>query len=448
MLNQPGYPLPSGEAYTDDIVCQLVYLPNRPEYWRALLAALHYFATWKAWERDDDHRGADAARAWRESFELTLECWRMTCLNQLQEDVANIFVLLRDRKDCCDDNITYGPQTEVGTEIEPEVGDPPDYYGETAVTDWDDWLEHVCHNAHLYVDSLVWQATEMNTLLTLGGVGIGFLGAALVLLSFVGVGLAVTYALVAATAAGILELGSLGIFLTTADDIEDARNDIVCSLLWGNSLSDAVETALGSASLDWLSFFSQIDYESATAIIYEGGYESEYLPADTRDDCECVIPGMFAYTFVDPDKQGWNMDTGTSTAFVLGGLAYNMATDQVEVLESTSETGNSLASRFSISTPVTINYLRFRFRFHTNGQTMGTWYFHLRVIDQDSTVVQSAQYHTSGYAEDEWHEIEWYLGQDVELRHSTACFGGRWRRYQSAAGGQRIILDDIVGAYV
>lgn len=284
--NPPGYPLPAGELGSDDIVCQLVYLPDQPEYWQALYSAIGYFATWRAWERDDDKRGKDAASNWRAALELTTECWRMTCLDEITDRMDDIIAMLAMKKDCCDDNIVYGPGTEVTTEIEPDVGDPPDYYGETAVTDWDDWREHVCHNAHVWVDSLVWQANEMDVLTQLGGVTIGAVGAGLLLLGAAGLLIAVPYAAVALTAAGILAAGSFVIFLTTADDIEDAREDIVCALIQGGSVHDVIEDALGAASLDWLLFFSQIPYDNVTAIIYEGGFESEYLPADLRDDCD------------------------------------------------------------------------------------------------------------------------------------------------------------------
>ncbi|GAH78283.1 unnamed protein product, partial [marine sediment metagenome] len=162
--NPPGYPLPDGELGDDDLVCQLVYLPNRPEYWQALLAAVHYFSTWKAWERDDDKRGKDAAANWRDAFELTIGCWRMTCLEELTETVTDILELLQTKKDCCDDNVTYDIVEDIETDIVPFEGDAPEVYGETEIEDWDEWAEHVCYNAHLYVDYLahagdtIWEA--------------------------------------------------------------------------------------------------------------------------------------------------------------------------------------------------------------------------------------------------------------------------------------------------
>ena len=108
--NPPGYPLPAGELGEDELVCQLVFLPNRPEYWQAFLGAYGYLATWKAWERDDDKRGKDAAANWRSALELTMECWRMACLTQLQDDVAAIRSAVEAGFCCRESDPTDGDQ--------------------------------------------------------------------------------------------------------------------------------------------------------------------------------------------------------------------------------------------------------------------------------------------------------------------------------------------------
>lgn len=284
--NEPGYPLPSGELGEDEIVCQLVYLPNRTEYWQALLAAIHYMSTWRAWERDDDKRGKDAAANWREAFELTIGCWRMTCLEDLTQTVTDILELLQTRKDCCDDSITYLPVEDIETDIIPFEGDPPEVYGETEIEDWDEWAEHVCYNAHLYVDYLahagdtLWEASKARAIV------IGLIAALLMLLAASGIGAPVAYGLAAAVVSGIVLGGTLATFDGTEEAIEDARGDIVCAILEGTGLAPAVETALDSG-VDWDLFYQWIPYENAIAIIYEGGANGEFLPAETRDDCGC-----------------------------------------------------------------------------------------------------------------------------------------------------------------
>lgn len=303
-MHERGYLLPSGALGNDEIACTVVFYPDRPEYRAALQGSLAYLATWIAWEKDDDKRGKDAADNWREAYEHTLECWRMGCFEQLTDDVADILLLLQQKKDCCDDSVTYGPSTEVETEIDPGVGDPPDFYGETAVTDWDDWLEHVCYNAHAYVDSLVFAAETLETYWTLSGFVLSAITPLLNILSFVGMTLPFPFGTAATLLANILASVTSSTFEDTADDLETARDDIVCSLLQGTGLADAVEDALGSGT-DWSLFFSSVDYDSATAIIYEGGYGSEYLPSETKDDCtDCGYVQL-----EDDDLEVWVVNT-------------------------------------------------------------------------------------------------------------------------------------------
>jgi hypothetical protein len=266
-------------------------------------------ATWKAWERDSDKRGKDAAANWREAFELTMECWRMACLEDLKKDVSDILVLLANRKDCCDDNVTYNIQIQIGTEIDPGIGDPPEFYGETAVSDWDDWLEHVCYNANLYVDNLINMASQMEGAVAQSSIYIGLIAAALAVLSFSGIGLPIAYLLAAGVVAGLILTATTSTFDTTAEDFEDARESIVCALLLGYDLASAVEGALSSGAA-WDLFYQFADYSSATAAIYEGGYNQDYLPSETRDDCE-----VCAKVLVDDSEVWTDVVFGTFISF-------------------------------------------------------------------------------------------------------------------------------------
>lgn len=208
----------------------------------------------------------------------------MACLETLIADVEQIRNLLETKKDCCDSNTVYFPTDLPETEITPGVGDPPDYYGETAVTDWDDWAEHVCYNAHAYVDYLKTVSYNLMNAVNISSIFLGLISSALVLLAFSGIGLPIAFGLAAAVVTGIALGATATTFATTASDFESAREDIVCAIVTGNSLADAVEDALSSGT-DWDLFFQFVDYESAIAILYEGGYETEYLPSETRDDC-------------------------------------------------------------------------------------------------------------------------------------------------------------------
>jgi len=274
----------------------LVFYPDKEEYRRALLGSLSYLGTWLAWELDDQKRGRQAAQAWKNANDLTLECWNMACLEQLQEDVAAIRALLAGADYCCNGNTTINPGPGQTTEIEPGVGDPPPYYGETEITSWEDWEEHVCYNAHRWVDDLIATAETLNEGSNTGIITLGLVAAALALLSFTGLGIPIAITIAITSLSAISAAGAL-IFADTAQDLEDAREDIVCALINGEDVETVINDALGEASLDYTSFFQHIDYSSATSIIYEGGANGEYLPAETSDECDCEP----TYTVVDLD---------------------------------------------------------------------------------------------------------------------------------------------------
>lgn len=294
-----GYTLPPGDAFEEDLCCAIIYYPDREEYRRALLGAVTYFATWTAWERDSSKRGKDAARAWQLALEQTMECWNMACMEDLIAIQQEILTFLQSKKDCCDDGVTYDPQETVETDIVPNVGDPPDFYGETAVTDWDDWAEHVCHNGHIYVDNLIDAAGQLMLAVNGAWIALGLVAALMALATMSGIGIPIAFGLAATVVGSLAVLTSGTVFSEAATDIETARDDIVCAFLKGTGLADAVETALDS-SLAWDTFYQFLDYATAEAIVYEGGHDSEYLPADTRDDCDCPVGP-------EPEGQIWGI---------------------------------------------------------------------------------------------------------------------------------------------
>ena len=311
MKTNPDYLLPNGVLGNDEIVCQLVYLPNRAEYWQALLTELHYLATWQAWERDEDKRGKDAASNWREAFELTMECWRMTCLEDLQSDVSDILDHLRNNVPCCGDNITYGDSTVYVTTIINGDGDPPSHYGETGVADWDEWEEYLCHNAHLWVDELIDQAGNIEVALTTGGMSMGLLAAAIAGIALFVVGGFISVPVLMLGVAGLAVGISATLFEDAADDIEAARDDIICAIINDNDLAGAVETALGSGSA-WDLFYTLIDYDSAMAILYEGGDGETYLDAERDATCDCEQIGEYEsfQDFETVTLEGWQTHGG------------------------------------------------------------------------------------------------------------------------------------------
>ena len=285
-MSDYGYRVPDGEADITEMACQLVFYPDIPEYRTALFTALERFAAWTSWERDDDHKGKDAADSWKIANELTWECWRMACLEQLQSDVSAILAHLQATVPCCGDIITYGDSTTYVTTIIPGNGDDPTVYGETAVSDWDEWKEYLCHNANLWLDELIAQSNSIETVLDVGGLSVGLVAYALAAVALFVVGGFISGPIVVAVTAGIIAGYTANMFSDAADELEDSRDDIVCAIINGRSLSGAIESAV-SSNVAWNIFYNQIDYVSAVAILYEGGDGETFLEDETDDTCSC-----------------------------------------------------------------------------------------------------------------------------------------------------------------
>lgn len=318
MSDGRGYLLPDGDAYTDEVACVLLFYPDKDEYRRALRGALDYFGVWLAWERDSAKRGQDAARAWKEANILTYECMDMNYCGLILANLDAILNLL-SQQHCCDgtNSVTYFDQTIVNTTIVPGVGDPPSTWGESEEpVDWDDWSQYVCYHAHLYVDYLIESAGLMDTLVTLGSWGVDFLSFILSRIIYgspSGGIVPVNFGWVNTISNLLLDaLGTLD-FDTLEDKFEAAREDIVCALMLGESLEDAVEAAVDDSVL-WAVYYMWLGYDSTVATIYTGEVpEVGYLTPSQRDDCVC---GGAEY------EERWDYDTGIEDPWIITGDGY------------------------------------------------------------------------------------------------------------------------------
>jgi hypothetical protein len=238
MKNQPGYPLPDGELGDDDIVCQLVFLPDRPEYWQAFLGALSYMSTWRAWERDDDKRGKDAAANWREAYELTMECWRMACLDELQDNVAEILAIMQLGNSCCDeqditDGDRYTDRVVDGEDDVPQNIIDAGYASGTS--DWDGFDDYKCMIAHVTVDQLEARLREIQDIVDRTGPYLA-IAAALSAITAVIVatgGLVLVFGLIAGVgtvSALYYALTEFGSVADLADDVATNHDELVCAI--------------------------------------------------------------------------------------------------------------------------------------------------------------------------------------------------------------------------
>jgi hypothetical protein len=217
---------------------------------------------------------------------------------------------------CCGENTTFGPSDDYGTDIDPGVGDDPTHYGETEVADWDEWLEYLCHSANAWVDTLIHNSNTAAAGLESGGISVALLGGILAALSFFGLPGLIAIGFIMLAVAGLTASVTHTMVENAAGDIEAAREDIVCAILRGRSLSDAVEEAVGGGAV-WDYFYSLVLYDSAQALLYEGGDGESYLDAQKDDSCVCEQLGEFlVYTdWEDEETNNWDYDEGIIDTF-------------------------------------------------------------------------------------------------------------------------------------
>lgn len=327
MKNAPGYPLPTGELGEDEIVCQLVYLPDRPEYWQALLGALHYMTTWRAWERDDGKRGKDAAANWRAAFELTIGCWRMTCLEQLQEDVASILAIMEIPQSCCDaGDVTDGDQYT--DRVEDGEGDVPQNIIDAGYADdsedWAGFDDYKCMISHVIVDQLEARLNEIAPLVqTTGGVlgGVAALAGILAVI-FGTAGLAIVFGIIAGIGATSLlyqALTDFGLVDALVVKVADNHEALACAVYF----ADGDETALIALNdkIDELFtvpealILKNMNLGPTLKSLYAGRYDQQDIAAELESagyelddfDCSCIIPiGEYSHEYpFDADYESW-----------------------------------------------------------------------------------------------------------------------------------------------
>ena len=340
MKNEPGYPLPDGELGEDEIVCQLVYLPDRPEYWQAFLGSLHYMTTWRAWARDDDKRGKDAASNWRAAFELTIGCWRMTCLQELQENVAEILAIMQLGSQCCDgQDITDGDRYT--DRVEDGVGDVPQNiidagYADDAA-DWDGFDGYKCVIVHVTVNQMEARLREIADVVDSAG---PYLGVAAALSAIIGIivasgGLAIVFGIVAGVGAvsalyfGLIEFGPVD---DLADEVAANHDELACAMYQADgdvgalvALNDKIDELFSVAEALIL---KNLNNGPTLKALYAGRYDQQDIAAeleaagyDVGDfDCSCILQiGEYTYTETWDDVGDWKDWThGASDGVVAG----------------------------------------------------------------------------------------------------------------------------------
>jgi hypothetical protein len=147
--------------------------------------------------------------------------------------------------------------------------------------------------------------------------------------------------------------------------IESSREDIVCALINGTSLEDAVESAIDNTIL-WNGFFQFLDYETTTSAIYKGEVDNVgYIPVIWRDDCLCDSPWgcenslLMDCSFESAGSGGHWVDVGHTPSYptdayegtycwLMGGTGSGWCASQYTYQELTAPQTGNLKLRFYV----------------------------------------------------------------------------------------------------
>lgn len=306
-----GYKLPALVTVEEELACTIVYYPDQPEYRQALMGALLHFGTWTAWERDAAKRGRLAAKAWKTANELTMECLMANCFDDVIEAIKSLQTTVS--VNCYCDHLTIDP---VGEPITPPIigiGDVPTTYGEDDTTGmtWTEYQALICSQAHAYVDYLKAQNDHLMSLLSLGILALGVVGALLAVMSGFGIAVLVSLGSAALIFQALIASPGASVFATVSGEIEAARAEIVDAIVCGTqSLRSAMEGAINSTAYDL--FYQWVNWEAATQVLRTGQWEGETLEhLDASLDCPCASQYFQLVYHFEVDASPWTL-TNTS----------------------------------------------------------------------------------------------------------------------------------------
>lgn len=310
MKSDMGYPLPEGDAFTDELACLMVFIPDKDKYRQAFFGAYFYFSNWLAWEKEPEKKGKDAARAWKLAVEATMECIEMnTC-----ETMLTLLGEIRDNTGvhCCDVvDISDGDQYT--DEVVDEVGNVPQNiidagYAED-VDDWEGFAEYKCMISHLMVENIQAQTAQVESWMLPSGAILGGVAtlAAIAAVILTGGGAVLVYGIVLAVAlisglyAAAALLGEAGMS-SLIDSLEENYDELVCAIYNADGSLGAVDAL--KDKIDELFdvtealFLKNLNLPAQLKSLYAGRYDQQDIAEIMADNgydvgdyvCDCEIP--------------------------------------------------------------------------------------------------------------------------------------------------------------
>jgi len=235
---------------------------------------------------------------------------------------------LINKADCClPDGITtfFAPVPLSATPDYPYDGETyPATYAGIAMDDLADYQAHLCGAANSMIDNIIAGLETVQTQWGVGGAMFGVVAAFLSLVAgFTLVGIPVAIAIAAGSSAAIIAAGAgiAGLYSGTADDIEDARNALICLALHDTPANFAAGMESLVSTLAWSTLLQYLNYNDMIASLYSGQVDGENITVTpTTENCTCATIYDFDITYnFDSDAEGWRL---TRSAWQAGGYLF------------------------------------------------------------------------------------------------------------------------------
>jgi len=239
---------------------------------------------------------------------------------------------------CCPpDGVTtfFAPAPLPATPDYPYDGETyPVLYAGLTMDDLADYQAHLCGAANSMIDNIVAGLNNVQAQWSVGGAIFGVVAAFLSLVAgFTLIGIPVAIAIATGSSAAIIAAGAgiAGLFSGAADDIEDARNALICLALHDTPANFAAGMEALVSTLAWSTLLQYLNYNDMIASLYSGQVAGENITVTpTTENCNCEPTYDFDETFTfDSDaesftgsKGGWVSDYGGCLRCVPDGGGY------------------------------------------------------------------------------------------------------------------------------
>lgn len=303
---QKGYLIPDDPS-PDGLNCVLVFYPDDPLYYAALIGSLSFLGTWVAWEKDGTTRARQAAIAWKEANEATMA----NCLDDLVTALAGIQAAIENQENICapvvnvdsccpatpsipDDETGNDPPANTTPIGDPSSDPPPDGY-----PTWPDYFDAKCLAANYIADKVIQLANSIATFASMGV--IMFVQNLVTQMSLIipsGWLLALGGWVMSNAVVNLIIINDddgLPIFTEFADALETNKSDFVCSLYSWLSADNAL-TAV-SAFIDAIIDTLNISALSKTALsAFWGMLLSSRFMNWYTEELEAIVPEGYTGT--------------------------------------------------------------------------------------------------------------------------------------------------------